>query len=395
MFQPLSVFIGLRYLRGRSADRFGRFVSSMSTAGIAIGVMALITVSSVMNGFEAQLKGRILGVLPHAIIANGQANPDQTAIERWPHVIDTAPIQTTDAVIQSRKGLSAGLLEGIDPSAHEPLASHLLQGELSALAAGRYQVIIGRSMASELQLRVGDAVRVMVTSASRFTPIGRIPAQRLFTVAGIFHTGTDVDGQLMLANIDDVARLSGVSPSQANDLRLFLDDPFAITQLKTHADPDTWADWRVWRGELFQAVKMEKNMMSLMLSLIVIVAAFNIISALIMVVMEKQSEVAILKTLGMQDKDIVAVFIAQGSLSGVLGAAVGGVLGVLLSAYINEIMSIFGVSLLGNGLALPVVINPFHVAMVLGLAVVLSVLATLFPAFKAASVHPAEALRYE
>ncbi|OOE84059.1 transporter [Salinivibrio sp. PR6] len=395
MFQPLSVFIGLRYLRGRSADRFGRFVSSMSTAGIAIGVMALITVSSVMNGFEAQLKGRILGVLPHAIIANGQANPDQTAIERWPHVIDTAPIQTTDAVIQSRKGLSAGLLEGIDPSAHEPLASHLLQGELSALAAGRYQVIIGRSMATELQLRVGDAVRVMVTSASRFTPIGRIPAQRLFTVAGIFHTGTDVDGQLMLANIDDVARLSGVSPSQANDLRLFLDDPFAITQLKAHADPDTWTDWRVWRGELFQAVKMEKNMMSLMLSLIVIVAAFNIISALIMVVMEKQSEVAILKTLGMQDKDIVAVFIAQGSLSGVLGAAVGGVLGVLLSAYINEIMSIFGVSLLGNGLALPVVINPFHVAMVLGLAVVLSVLATLFPAFKAASVHPAEALRYE
>ncbi|OOE78854.1 transporter [Salinivibrio sp. ML198] len=395
MFQPLSVFIGLRYLRGRSADRFGRFVSSMSTAGIAIGVMALITVSSVMNGFEAQLKGRILGVLPHAIIANGQANPDQTAIERWPHVIDTAPIQTTDAVIQSRKGLSAGLLEGIDPSAHEPLASHLLQGELSALAAGRYQVIIGRSMATELQLRVGDAVRVMVTSASRFTPIGRIPAQRLFTVAGIFHTGTDVDGQLMLANIDDVARLSGVSPSQANDLRLFLDDPFAITQLKANAEPDTWTDWRVWRGELFQAVKMEKNMMSLMLSLIVIVAAFNIISALIMVVMEKQSEVAILKTLGMQDKDIVAVFIAQGSLSGVLGAAVGGVLGVILSAYINEIMSIFGVSLLGNGLALPVVINPFHVAMVLGLAVVLSVLATLFPAFKAASVHPAEALRYE
>ncbi|OOE71602.1 lipoprotein-releasing ABC transporter permease subunit [Salinivibrio kushneri] len=395
MFQPLSVFIGLRYLRGRSADRFGRFVSSMSTAGIAIGVMALITVSSVMNGFEAQLKGRILGVLPHAIIANGQANPDQTVIERWPHVIDTAPIQTTDAVIQSRKGLSAGLLEGIDPSAHEPLAAHLLQGELSALAAGRYQVIIGRSMASELQLRVGDAVRVMVTSASRFTPIGRIPAQRLFTVAGIFHTGTDVDGQLMLANIEDVARLSGEPPSQSNDLRLFLDDPFAITQLKTHADPDTWTDWRVWRGELFQAVKMEKNMMSLMLSLIVIVAAFNIISALIMVVMEKQSEVAILKTLGMQDKDIVAVFVAQGSLSGVLGAAVGGVLGVLLSAYINEVMSIFGVSLLGNGLALPVVINPFHVAMVLGLAVVLSVLATLFPAFKAASVHPAEALRYE
>ncbi len=135
--------------------------------------------------------------------------------------------------------------------------------------------------------------------------------------------------------------------------------------------------------------------MSLMLSLIIVVAAFNIISALIMVVMEKQSEVAILKTLGMKDRDIVVVFIAQGSLSGLVGAAIGGVLGVLIASYINEIMAIFGVSLLGNGLALPVVVNPFQVAMILGLAVVLSVLATLFPAFKAASVHPAEALRYE
>ncbi|WP_051488355.1 FtsX-like permease family protein [Salinivibrio socompensis] len=132
-----------------------------------------------------------------------------------------------------------------------------------------------------------------------------------------------------------------------------------------------------------------------MLSLIIVVAAFNIISALIMVVMEKQSEVAILKTLGMKDRDIVVVFIAQGSLSGLVGAAIGGVLGVLIASYINEIMAIFGVSLLGNGLALPVVVNPFQVAMILGLAVVLSVLATLFPAFKAASVHPAEALRYE
>lgn len=395
MYQPLSVFIGLRYLRGRSADRFGRFVSSMSTAGIAIGVLALITVSSVMNGFEAQLKGRILGVLPHAIIANGQLGSTPSTIEQWPHVVDTAPIKTTDAVIQSRNGLSAGLLEGIDPKATEPLASHLLQGEMSALRPGRYQVMIGHAMASELQLRVGDSVRVMVTSASRFTPIGRIPAQRLFTVGGIFHTGTDVDNQLILANIEDVAKLSGISPNQANDLRLFLDDPFAITQLKPKADPATWTDWRRWRGELFQAVKMEKNMMSLMLSLIIVVAAFNIISALIMVVMEKQSEVAILKTLGMKDRDIVAVFIAQGSLSGLVGAAIGGVLGVLIASYINEITAIFGVSLLGNGLALPVVVNPFQVAMILGLAVVLSVLATLFPAFKAASVHPAEALRYE
>ncbi|OOF12930.1 lipoprotein-releasing ABC transporter permease subunit LolC [Salinivibrio sp. PR919] len=395
MYQPLSVFIGLRYLRGRSADRFGRFVSSMSTAGIAIGVLALITVSSVMNGFEAQLKGRILGVLPHAVIADGQTAAVKNRVEQWPHVVATAPIQTTEAVLQSRTGLSAGLLEGIDPTAYEPLADHLLQGDIQALAEGRYQIIIGRAMASNLRLRVGDQVRVMVTSASQFTPIGRIPAQRLFTVAGIFHTGTDVDNQLMLANIHDVARLMRIPPQQAKDLRLFLDDPFAITDLKPMAESAAWQDWRVWRGELFQAVKMEKNMMSLMLSLIIIVAAFNIIAALIMVVMEKQAEVAILKTLGMQNRDIVAVFMAQGSLSGLLGALVGGVLGVLASLYINEIMALFGVSLLGNGLALPVVVNPTHVVMVMVLAILLSTLATLFPAFKAASVQPAEALRYE
>ncbi|PCE67328.1 lipoprotein-releasing ABC transporter permease subunit [Salinivibrio sp. YCSC6] len=395
MYQPLSVFIGLRYLRGRSADRFGRFVSSMSTAGIAIGVLALITVSSVMNGFEAQLKGRILGVLPHAVIADGQTASVKKRVEQWPHVVTTAPIQTTEAVLQSRTGLSAGLLEGVDPTAYEPLADHLLQGDIQALAESRYQIIIGRAMASNLRLRVGDQVRVMVTSASQFTPIGRIPAQRLFTVAGIFHTGTDVDNQLMLANIHDVARLMRIPPQQAQDLRLFLDDPFAITDLKPMAESAAWQDWRVWRGELFQAVKMEKNMMSLMLSLIIIVAAFNIIAALIMVVMEKQAEVAILKTLGMQNRDIVAVFIAQGSLSGLLGALVGGVLGVLASLYINEIMALFGVSLLGNGLALPVVVNPIHVVMVMVLAILLSTLATLFPAFKAASVQPAEALRYE
>ncbi|OOF10144.1 transporter [Salinivibrio sp. PR5] len=395
MYQPLSVFIGLRYLRGRSADRFGRFVSSMSTAGIAIGVLALITVSSVMNGFEAQLKGRILGVLPHAVIADGQTASVKNRVEQWPHVVATAPIQTTEAVLQSRTGLTAGLLEGVDPTAYEPLADHLLQGDIQALAEGRYQIIIGRAMASNLRLRVGDQVRVMVTSASQFTPIGRIPAQRLFTVAGIFHTGTDVDNQLMLANIHDVARLMRIPPQQAQDLRLFLDDPFAITDLKPMAESAAWQDWRVWRGELFQAVKMEKNMMSLMLSLIIIVAAFNIIAALIMVVMEKQAEVAILKTLGMQNRDIVAVFMAQGSLSGLLGALVGGVLGVLASLYINEIMALFGVSLLGNGLALPVVVNPTHVVMVMVLAILLSTLATLFPAFKAASVQPAEALRYE
>ncbi|NRF28561.1 lipoprotein-releasing ABC transporter permease subunit LolC [Vibrio coralliilyticus] len=402
MFHPVSTFIGLRYLRGRSGDRFSRFVSYMSTAGITIGVMSLVTVLSVMNGFEAQLKGRILGVLPQAIVSEADSKTPYTeTIPDFAKQLSTAahpePIVQSEAVIQSSDNLSAGLLIGIKPSDHDPIESHLIAGRLSSLQAGKYQVFIGHTLARAMDVSLGDKVRLMVTSASQFTPLGRIPSQRIFTVAGIYNTGSDVDGQLMLTHIDDAARLLRFKKDTITGWRLFFDDPFVVGELSKQPLPEgwQWQDWRDQRGELFQAVRMEKNMMGLMLGLIVGVAAFNIISALIMVVMEKQSEVAILKTQGMTDRQVLAIFMVQGASSGVIGALFGGTLGVLLASNINALLESAGIALFAVGGELPIVIDPTQISIVVALAIALSLLATLFPSYRASSVKPAEALRYE
>lgn len=402
MFRPVSLFVGLRYLRGRSGDRFSRFVSYMSTAGITIGVMSLVTVMSVMNGFEGQLKGRILGVLPQAIVGheNGrtpeQAEPPRF-ISQLNHVESIAPIVESEAVLQSASHLMAGQMVGIQGAADDPLRQYMLSGSVDALEPGKYRILIGHTLARQLKVTQGDKVRLLVTSASQFSPIGRIPSQRNFTVAGIFNTGSDIDAQLMVTNIEDGARLLRLPKQTISGWRLYLDDPFVVSTLSQVSLPEGWGwqDWRAQRGELFQAVKMEKNMMGLMLGLIVGVAAFNIISALIMVVMEKQSEVAILKTQGMTKGQVMSVFVVQGASSGVIGAVCGGILGALLSINLNTILHAVGASLYSYGGELPVMINFTQVVVVVGLAVALSIFATLFPSYRAASVKPAEALRYE
>ncbi|MBD0787014.1 lipoprotein-releasing ABC transporter permease subunit LolC [Vibrio sp. Y2-5] len=402
MFHPISTFIGLRYLRGRSGDRFSRFVSYMSTAGITIGVMSLVTVLSVMNGFEAQLKSRILGVLPQAVVS--QAQDKTTLTEQAPAFItqlssqrSPEPIVRSEAVIQSPSQLAAGLMVGIEPNDNDPIMDYLIAGSLSALKAGEYRVFLGHTLARNLNVSLHDKVRLMVTSASQFTPLGRIPSQRNFTVAGIFNTGSDVDGQLMITHISDAGKLLRFNQDTVSGWRLFFEDPFVVGELANTKLPEGWhwTDWREQRGELFQAVGMEKNMMGLMLGLIVGVAAFNIISALIMVVMEKQAEVAILKTQGMTDRQVLAIFMVQGASSGVIGAIVGGTLGVLLASNLNTILDSLGVALFSLGGELPVVINPTQIFIVVVLAICLSLLATLFPSYRASSVKPAEALRYE
>ena len=402
MFHPVSFFIGLRYLRGRSGDRFSRFVSYMSTAGITVGVLSLVTVLSVMNGFEQQLKERILGVMPQAVISSQQGHVSRTEqppefVSTIPHVDMVSPLTRSEAILQSAKSLSAGMLLGVDPDAFEPVGYYVSQGDIAELQAGSYKVILGQVLANQLGVKVGDKVRLMVTSASQFTPLGRIPSQRNFEVAGLYNTGSDVDSQLILTHIDDAGRLLRFKPGQITGWRLFVDDPFVVAELANRPLPEdmTWSDWREQRGELFQAVKMEKNMMGLMLGLIIGVAAFNIISALIMVVMEKQAEVAILKTQGMSSRQVLLVFMVQGASSGVIGAIIGGLLGTVLALNLNALLTVLGVNLISAGGQLPVVISPWQIVLVIVGAIVLSLLATVFPSYRAASVRPAEALRYE
>ncbi|HIE5388140.1 TPA: lipoprotein-releasing ABC transporter permease subunit LolC [Enterobacter cancerogenus] len=400
MYQPVALFIGLRYMRGRAADRFGRFVSWLSTIGITLGVMALVTVLSVMNGFERELQNNILGLMPQAVLSsnNGSVNPQQLpekSAATLQGVTRVAPLTTGDVVLQSARSVAVGVMLGIDPAQNDPLTPYLVNVKQTDLEAGKYNVILGEQLAGQLGVNRGDQLRVMVPSASQFTPMGRLPSQRLFNVVGTFAANSEVDGYQMLVNIQDASRLMRYPAGNITGWRLWLDAPLKVDTLSQQKLPEgtKWQDWRDRKGELFQAVRMEKNMMGLLLSLIVAVAAFNIITSLGLMVMEKQGEVAILQTQGLTPRQIMAVFMVQGASAGIIGALLGAVLGALLASQLNNLMPIIGALL--DGAALPVAIEPLQVVGIALAAMAIALLSTLYPSWRAAATQPAEALRYE
>ncbi|MFJ3456813.1 lipoprotein-releasing ABC transporter permease subunit LolC [Scandinavium goeteborgense] len=399
MYQPVALFIGLRYMRGRAADRFGRFVSWLSTIGITLGVMALVTVLSVMNGFERELQNNILGLMPQAVLSadQGSVNPQKIpeSEARLKGVTRVAPLTTGDVVIQSPRSVAVGVMLGIDPNQNDPLTPFLVNVKQTALQTGQYNVILGEQLAGQLGVKRGEQIRIMVPSASQFTPMGRVPSQRLFNVIGTFAANSEVDGYQMLVNIQDASRLMRYPLGNITGWRMWLDKPLEVDTLSTQKLPEgtKWQDWRERKGELFQAVRMEKNMMGLLLSLIVAVAAFNIITSLGLMVMEKQGEVAILQTQGLTPRQIMAVFMVQGASAGVIGALLGALLGLLLASQLNNLMPIIGAFV--DGGALPVAIEPLQVVVIALVAMLLALLSTLYPSWRAAATQPAEALRYE
>ncbi|PUX38253.1 lipoprotein-releasing ABC transporter permease subunit LolC [Cronobacter sakazakii] len=399
MYQPVALFIGLRYMRGRAADRFGRFVSWLSTIGITLGVLALVTVLSVMNGFERELQNNILGLMPQALISSskGSVNPQQLPADslHLQGVNRIAPLTTGDVVLQSVRSVAVGVMLGIDPAQRDPLTPYLVNVNQQDLAAGKYNIILGEQLAGQLGVKRGDQLRLMVPSASQFTPMGRLPSQRLFTVIGTFAANSEVDGYQMLVNIQDASRLMRYPAGNITGWRLWLNEPLKVDTLSQQTLPPgtQWQDWRERKGELFQSVRMEKNMMGLLLSLIVAVAAFNIITSLGLMVMEKQGEVAILQTQGLTRRQIMAVFMVQGASAGVIGALFGALLGALLASQLNNLMPVIGAFL--DGAALPVVIEPWQVIGIALSAMAVALLSTLYPSWRAAATEPAEALRYE
>ncbi|EKM0373073.1 lipoprotein-releasing ABC transporter permease subunit LolC [Cronobacter turicensis] len=399
MYQPVALFIGLRYMRGRAADRFGRFVSWLSTIGITLGVLALVTVLSVMNGFERELQNNILGLMPQALISSskGSVNPQQLPADslHLKGVSRIAPLTSGDVVLQSARSVAVGVMLGIDPAQRDPLTPYLVNVNQQDLAAGKYNIILGEQLAGQLGVKRGDQLRLMVPSASQFTPMGRLPSQRLFTVIGTFAANSEVDGYQMLVNIQDASRLMRYPAGNITGWRLWLNEPLKVDVLSQQTLPagTQWQDWRERKGELFQAVRMEKNMMGLLLSLIVAVAAFNIITSLGLMVMEKQGEVAILQTQGLTRRQIMAVFMVQGASAGVIGALFGALLGALLASQLNNLMPVIGAFL--DGAALPVVIEPLQVIGIALAAMAVALLSTLYPSWRAAATEPAEALRYE
>lgn len=399
MYQPVALFIGLRYMRGRASDRFGRFVSWLSTIGITLGVMALVTVLSVMNGFERDLENNILGLMPQALVTStqGSINPQQVPATQFEHlagVKSVTPLTTGNAVLQSAHSVAVGVIIGVNPDEKDPLSPYLNGATQQALQPGQYNVILGDQLAVQLGVKRGEKLRIMVPSASQFTPMGRIPSQRVFNVVGTFSANSEVDQYQMLMNQQDASRLMRYPLGNITGWRIYMDKPLAIDALVSQplAKGLVWKDWRERKGELFQAVKMEKNMMGLLLSLIIAVAAFNIITSLSLLVMEKQGEVAILQTQGLTRAQIMSVFMVQGASAGIIGALLGAVLGVVFASQINVIPGL-GEMLAGG--SLPVDINIPQVVLIAVVAMLLALLSTLYPSWRAAAVNPAEALRYE
>ncbi len=387
-------------MRGRAADKFGRFVSWLSAIGITLGVAALITVLSVMNGFERSLETSILGLMPQAVVtsASGSLDPvrhSASELSNLEQVNRITPLVMGDVVLQSARNVGVGVMLGITSDEYEPLTEYLVNTVRYQLEPGSYNVILGEKLAEELGVKRGDRVRLMVPGASQLTPMGRIPSQRLFMIVGTFASNSEVDGTQILVNQQDAARLMRYPQGNITGWRLYLKEPLAVDSLSLQTMPEglLWKDWRERKGEFFQAVRMEKNMMGLLLSLIIAVAAFNIITSLGLLVMEKQGEVAILQTQGLTRRQVMAIFMIQGAGAGIIGTLLGTGLGVLLSSQLNNLMPLIG--LLTSGVELPVAIEPLQVATIAISAMVIALLSTLYPSWRAAATQPAEALRYE
>ncbi|AAV82356.1 UNVERIFIED_ORG: lipoprotein-releasing system permease protein [Idiomarina abyssalis] len=409
MFQPVVLFIGLRYSRARQGSAFTAFINRFAFAGIALGVMALVVVMSVMNGFEGQLKERILGAVPQVTLTDADSTTELTnwrkTQEQLPEleaIKGSMPYVQTQGILQFSEKMSVANIQGIYPDAGEvplSLEDKMVVGDWLSLTPGSYHLIIGQRLAQKQGITVGDNIRIIAAQGGVYTPFGLVPSQRRFVVTGFFSMGSEVDESVVFAHGSDLARLIRLPEGKVSGLQLFLDDAFKAPQVaeslrnKTQL---TTSDWRQNYGQLFEAVGMEKRMMWLMLALIIAVAAFNTLSALIMVINDKRHDIAILQTLGLSNGRIRTVFLLQGLYNGVLGSLIGVILGLILSWYLNDILALFGAQIFaGSDEGLPIIINVSQVIITVVAAITLTLVATLYPASQAAHVQPSEALRYD
>ena len=334
MFQPVSLFIGLRYSRSSKGNAFISFISFFSIAGIAIGLMALFTVSSVMNGFENNLKTNMLGLIPH-IEVSAEDNSKETMLQLKQQLANSQDVKQVnlyrhgEAILQTNQDLHGVLLQGLydEGSSIYNVKDKIVAGNWSQVMDSNYHIAISRYLSRKLGISLGDKVRVIMPNASSYTPLGRVPSQRLFTVAALYETQSEIDMSLAFTSGYSLGRVLKLAKSAAPNLSVSLYEPFAVEQVLQSQlailNDYTVTDWRASQGTLFAAVAMEKRIMSILLGLIVRVAVFNIVSALTMMVSEKQSEVAILQTLGLTPLQVQHVFMIQGLYNGLIGTSIG------------------------------------------------------------------------
>ncbi len=411
MLTPLPLGLGLRYVRARQHQYFVSFISWVSLAGVCLGVAALIAILSVMNGFEGELRSRLLALAAHATLP---APADPAALEALagragsqPGVARAEPFVEIQGLLSHESLLAGAALRGIDPADHgpgTPLAEAMQQGVIADLLSGSRRIVLGRVLAMQLQASAGDTVSLLLL---RTGPDGELaPRIGAFEVAGVFEIGlADHDAAMAFASIDDVAALAG--PRGNAGVLLFFDDAFQAPQLAPKVSAAVGAgparDWTVEHAAYFRAIRLEKTMMTVILLLIVSVAAFNIVASLVMVVSEKRNDIAILRTMGLSRGDVVWTFVIQGTVIGWFGTLAGVGLGILLAIHAGDVSYAlerwFGFEIFDPEVyyitRLPSELRAADVVLVAGVALALTLLATIYPARRAAATEPAEALRYE
>ncbi|MDC7710497.1 lipoprotein-releasing ABC transporter permease subunit [Vogesella indigofera] len=412
---PFEMFVGLRYLRARRRNGFISFISLMSVLGIALGVAALIVVLSVMNGFQQEIRGRMLSVVSHVEVGSYDGRvagwPTLAAtLTRQPHVLAAAPYVNAQGLLSSGGSVRGAMVRGIVPQQEDKvidLGQQMQRGKLTDLQPGKFGILLGYELARALGVEVGDKV-TLITPQGNVTPAGMMPRLKQFTVTGVFKIGMfEYDSSLAMIHLRDAQVLFRMG-QDVSGVRLKLDDPLQAPQVKAALNGQLAAnqvasDWTDMNSNYFRAVQIEKRMMFIILTLIVAVAAFNLVSTLVMVVTDKQADIAILRTLGASPASIMQIFMIQGSVAGVLGTLSGVAGGLLLAFNLDVILpaieSVLGMRLLSSEVYLidylPSEVQLSDVVTIAVISLVLSLLATLYPSWRAARTRPAEALRYE
>ena len=412
MFRPLALFIGLRYTRAERSNRFISFISLISMIGLTLGVAVLITVLSVMNGFDRELKTRILGMVPQATVTSAEVISDwQPLAERIkaedPEVAAVAPFIQLQGMLTSNGQVAGIMVTGIEPEYEKNVSiigNHMTEGSIDTLQSGDFNIVLGEEMVQSLGLNIGDKVTLVLPEASP-SPAGVIPRFKRFTLTGIFDISPDVNTLAAFIPMNDAAKLLRL-PDGAQGVRLKLNDifqaPVAAQKAASIAPAQLYpSDWTQTHGNLFGAIQMEKAMVGLLLFLIILVAAFNIVSSLVMLVTDKKADIAILKTFGASPRLITHVFMVQGIVIGAIGTVTGTILGIIFALTVSDILGFinqaFGLHLFDAYFVnyLPSQLRLEDVLLVTGASFILSFLATIYPARRAARIQPAQTLRYE
>jgi lipoprotein-releasing system permease protein len=415
---PYEIFVGLRYTRARRGsgrNGFVSFIAFTSMAGIALGVAALIVVLSVMNGFQDELRTRILSVASHIEVRAMSGNmQDWQTVARIaqanPRVRAEAPYILGQAMLSAGDANRGALVRGIDPAREDTVAdigTHMKSGSLSALVPGEFGIVLGIELARALGVRTGDSVVVIIPQGT-VTPAGALPRVKSFRIVGLFEVGMfEFDSGLALINLADAQKLYRMGDG-VSGVRLKLDDLFAAPQvardlMASEPNDTDIRDWTQSHANFFRAVAIEKRVMFIILTLIVAVAAFNIVSAQVMVVTDKQADIAILRTMGASPRSVLTIFIIQGALIGIAGTVIGVVGGIALALNVGTVVPViertFGIQFLDKSVyyisELPSDLQRGDITLIAVIALALALLATLYPSWRAAKVNPAEALRYE